>query len=305
MATNLWENADLESDYTGWAASNGGLLATSSTKSVQGTSSLRINSAAGDNYAGAKSTTRDVDASTQYTFSIYVNPDVEISIGCTIYDQADGWLQGGNVTCSADTDTRITRTFTTGESATGVYAIVAKNNVNTEEYWYVDAAMLETGGSASAWVDYDAGTTVSFSATVAAVSSTGTPALGVTQNFSATIAAVTTTGAAGDGAWDIGAYIYTGGATGAATLHITHDYSATVAASVTTGTPVLNVATTDEFSATIAAVVTTGTPHLLTGAQLSGIDPTITSATTARTTASSTTARTITSSTTARTIHSK
>ena len=137
---------------------------------------------------------------------------------------------------------------------------------------------------------------------------------GATVSFSATVAAVTTTGTAGDGLWDMGPFIYTGGSVGAATLHITHDYSATVAAAVATGTPVLNVATTDEFSATIAAVVTTGTPHLLTGAQLSGIDPTITSATTARTTtsattarttASSTTARTITLSTTARTIHSK
>jgi len=195
MATNLWPNASLEWWITDWTLSNGGILAQSTTKAYDSSNSLRINSNSFDNYAGATSDTQDVDASTQYTFSVYVNPDVELSIACTVYDQADGWLQGGNTTCAANGWTRITRTFTTGEAATGVYVVISKNNTSSEEYWYVDGVMLETGASASAWVDYAGG-----------------PAL-----VELVIADCTTDlscdGASppSDGLWDIGAYIYSSG----------------------------------------------------------------------------------------------
>jgi len=294
MATNLWPNASVESGVTEWGSHSGGVITQSSTKAWDQTYSLKVAIETG-NYGGTYSDVIAdiVEGSTQYTFSVYHNPDIIMDLWIDVVDQDANNISNGTLVTDAAANTwaRSSRTFTTGAGDTGL-RIRIRNKVDDETTnFYLDGFMLETGASASEWVDYAA-----------------------TVSFSATVAAVTTTGTAGDGAWDIGAYIYTGGATGAATLHITHDYSATVAASVTTGTPVLNVATTDEFSATIAAVVTTGTPHLLTGAQLSGIDPTITSATTARTTtsattarttASSTTARTITLSTTARTIHSK
>ena len=112
-----------------------------------------------------------------------------------------------------------------------------------------------------------------FSATVAAVTTTGSVTLDITHDFSATVVATFSTGAA------------------TVVTVTTDEFSATVAASFTTGAAILATgAPINSIDSTITSVTTART---------------ITSSTTARTITSSTTARTTTSSTTARTINSK
>jgi hypothetical protein len=154
MAVNLWPNADLEAGIDDWNAWNASSLAHSTTKKYEQSYSLRVNGAG--TYAGAKSDAKSIiDPSTQYTASLYLNPDVEIAFNLKVYDQDSNLINPDwNNTCSADAWTRITNTFTTGADDTGVILVIEKNNNASNEFWYVDAVMLETGGSASAWVNY-------------------------------------------------------------------------------------------------------------------------------------------------------
>ena len=95
-----------------------------------------------------------------------------------------------------------------------VQIVYFKSNDATAEDVYVDAVMLETGGSASAWVNYSSGTDI-------AVGNVGTmeiaglnPTILAATSFTVgNVGAIEITGlnplvSVGAGLWEIGAYIY-------------------------------------------------------------------------------------------------
>ena len=219
MATNLWPNADLESGTTGWAGKDGASVSHSSTQAWEQTYSCKGTLGTGG-WEGVKSPWVAIDSDTQYTASAYFYPTetveclFEIRVNST--DSGDGDLKtSGYSTETADEWTRRTATFTSAVSGENFVQIVYfKSNDATAEDVYVDAVMLETGGSASAWVNYSSGTDI-------AVGNVGTmeiaglnPTILAATSFTVgNVGAIEIAGlnplvSVGAGLWEIGAYIY-------------------------------------------------------------------------------------------------
>ena len=158
MATNIWGNADLESGIADWnSGALGGDISWSTTKSNSavdsGTHSLKVDPTSNVR-AGCLSDAVPVSSSTQYTVSWYINPDnAAINYRAEFFDQDNNAVSAVlDNTYTADTWTRVSKTFTTGVDDTGFKLGVRKNNVAGGDLFYIDCVMLETGGSASAWV---------------------------------------------------------------------------------------------------------------------------------------------------------
>jgi len=193
MAVNLWENASLESGIDGWSGKNGASVSQSSDYASHGTYSLK--ETGGNVYAGIQCANREIiDASTQYTlhFEVY-STAADLDLSCRVVDQDGNWLNEVTPTiASSATWTQVTNTFTTGAGDTGIYWWIHKLDESADDIFYVDKIMLETGGSASAWVDY-----------------AGDVDVEVTPNLcTSSLVTYNPTITANTGLWEIGAYIY-------------------------------------------------------------------------------------------------
>ena len=196
MAVNIFPNPSLESGIAAWTANGGTSIEQSTTQAWDQTYSL-LAILSTNSYSGCNSSTAkiNVSESTQYTLSYYAYPDTATvaPLKTNINDQ-DGNQIASVVTdpLTADEWTRITKTFTTGAGDTSVYFAIQKNNHAGEGNLYLDGFMLETGGSASEWVDYvDAAVELVIADASLALSADGSGSI--------------------DGLWDLGAYIYTSG----------------------------------------------------------------------------------------------
>jgi len=215
MAVNLWPNADLESGIDDWSITGSSLISQSSTQAWEQTYSLAIDTQ-GNLYAGAASDVQSiVNGSTQYTASVYVwAEDPNTNFTLTILDQDSNVITNSAGIDTEDTWTRITRSFTTGADDTGIILRVRQNNRAVDTNIYVDAFQLETGASASAWVNYvEPGVEVTQSPlgtlAVAGLDPVVTASTGVTSG----LGTLTVTGArpsvSAGTSWEVGAYIYT------------------------------------------------------------------------------------------------
>ena len=134
-----------------------------------------------------------ISESTSYTFSCYIYAEDSFNLRITCCNQ-DDTLRAGE-TFSAITSgewTRFERSFTLQAGDTGVIIHVYHDTGNVDTIFYVDGAMLETGGSASEWVNYS---NPSEELVIADAS------LALSADGSGSV----------DGLWDLGAYIYTSG----------------------------------------------------------------------------------------------
>ena len=194
MATNLWPNADLEANIDDWTGDGGGSISHSTTQAWEETYSLGVAWTDG-NYDGAISDTKSIiDASTQYTFSFYAYvEDADVDLRIVIRDQDSNTLAATTYSAHASGSwVRHDETFTTGVAATGINVLIRQQNTAVDTNFYIDAVMLETGESASAWVNYgDAAVELVIADASLALSADGSGSV--------------------DGLWDLGAYIYTFG----------------------------------------------------------------------------------------------
>ena len=129
MATNLWPNASLEANADDWNAKNGGTPSHSSTQAWQETYSVKCVPAA-DVWSGIRSDVNSViEASTQYTLSLYFYPTTDsVNYAFQIRDQGASQLALETFTSSADAWERRDLTFTSGVGDTGVDIMFFKSN---------------------------------------------------------------------------------------------------------------------------------------------------------------------------------
>ena len=219
MATNLWPNADLESDADDWNSLNGGTPSHSTTQSnnaVDGGSNSVKCVVSAHAYSGIESDIKSiVSAETQYTFSVYVYNTGTHQIRLEIRDQDSNSLGAQSFTVTQNTWTRISRTFTTGAGDTGIVLRIFKGNDVAEADFYADTLMVETGASASAWVNYSSGTAIAVGnvgnssiAAVTPVTIAANTTFTVGNVGNSSIAGYNPNTTIGTGLWEVGAYIY-------------------------------------------------------------------------------------------------
>ena len=216
MAVNLWPNADLEeATAPDWQPESDAVKTWSDFLSWEQTYSTKgvINGA----YDGLKTTVKSiVSASTQYTVSFYLYPtNASMNMQVQVYDQDSNVLaNGGFNTYTADTWTRVVTTFTTDVGDTGIkFRIVQDAGTETGDI-YIDGIMLETGGSASAWVNYVAGVEFTVGNVGNISIASPDPTILVATTFTvgnvgnSSIAGYNPNTTIGTGLWEVGAYIY-------------------------------------------------------------------------------------------------
>lgn len=164
FASNIQTGTDTSSNTTGFAiasatsgygATGGNGTITSSTEQAwQGTRSLKavFNSVLGT--FDAVRVQASVSASTQYTFSCYVH-GTGPGNGIDLQGRVDFNAGGGGATIAPfhapdNAWVRVTKTFTSSATATGV-EIKLGENTDSGGTAYFDGWQLEPGGSASAW----------------------------------------------------------------------------------------------------------------------------------------------------------
>ena len=180
MAVNLWPNADLEAGITDWGLSGGsGILSHATARAWEETYSLGVDTE-GAAYTGAASTTAvttGISGSTQYTYSFYVwVVEANVDIRVLAKDQDDNVLGGETASAvAAGQWVRISVSPTTAVDDTGLKFSIYQNATTVDTMFYVDGIMLETGGSASAWVNYASGSAIDLTATIAAVTKVSGP----------------------------------------------------------------------------------------------------------------------------------
>jgi hypothetical protein len=96
-----------------------------------------------------------VAGSTQYTFSFYLrNGNGSVNYDFIVMDQDENTIQSStNQSSTQDTWVRHEVTFTTGSDDTGAGIAIRKSNDATVVTIYVDAIQLETGASATAYLE--------------------------------------------------------------------------------------------------------------------------------------------------------
>jgi len=161
MATNLWENADLESGIADW---NDGLNSTISSDSSiywEGAKSLKCVVPSNGTVEFRSDVKYIVEESTIYNVSAYwyvTNADLEMVI--VVKDQDGNFINNGLVSGTADTWHRVTCAFQTGAGDTGIKIEFQKFGSTSEVGdFYIDGVMAEIGSSTSSWVNYPSGPT--------------------------------------------------------------------------------------------------------------------------------------------------
>ena len=220
MAVNLFPNADIETSIAEWElASANGVLTWGTTRSQSGldggTHAIRFDT---EGYANAGYRLKSgsyvpVDSSTQYTISFYVwVEDSGLDLRIRIRDQDLGNNIGRTESAvTAGQWNRLDYTFTTASDTTAIEFTLYQITTTVDTFFDVDCIMLETGASASTWVNYSAGSEILVVADCAHAHTADSPV--ITQGGSLTVAdcahAHTAVGfQGGDGLWDVGAYIY-------------------------------------------------------------------------------------------------
>ena len=245
-ATNLWSNASVEDGVDDWNVEGAGSISQSSDQKWHDTNSLYV--VPGGQWQGAKSDTKSiVESSTEYTFSCFIrSTDGDMTTAVQVEGDVSGYIDQDSSATATDTWVRKTVTFTTGASDTGIVIKIVDVDATDHGNFYIDGIMLETGGSASEWIDYvESGTDID--ATLGSLTLTGYDAtISAGTGIDGTTGSLTLTGydaavgagtaiavegpASGDGEWDMGAYIYPDASGGTFTLT---GYNATVNAEVT------------------------------------------------------------------------
>ena len=216
MATNLWPNADLEANIDDWNERFCDGISQSSAESYEQTYSLLVDVNSGE-YSGAETDYKAVvDPNTQYTISAYVlSAGADNALRAVLFGDDTGNLGANNQTANSSTWVRHVITFTTSADETTISLRITKNNHTGTVNFYVDAIMLETGDTASAWENYSSGVAftvgnvgaVSIAAlTPATIAANTTFTVGNVGNSS--IAGYSPNTVIGTGLWEIGAYIY-------------------------------------------------------------------------------------------------
>jgi len=217
MAVNLWPNADFESGIADWNISNLATIAHSSTRAWEQSYSLEIDTG-GWVYSGAVSDETDAfDVSTQYTWSCYIwVNDPNVILRFAIEDQDDNSITSDNYdTATAGEWVRYSLTGTTGVDDTGIKARIIQMASEIDTMIYVDGFMMETGASASAWVNYISGTDIAVGnvgnssiAAVTPITVAAATAFTVGNVGNSSIAGYNPNTTIGTGLWEVGAYIY-------------------------------------------------------------------------------------------------
>ena len=212
MATNLWPNADLESGVSPWTDTGGYTdISQSSTKKWEQSYSLLVETN-GYAYNGTMCSFDGIEESTQYTFSFYAEVDASsVDMHLIIEDQDTNQLAGytfDNMTTGSFI--RYEGMFYTGAGDTGIIVKILQWATTVDTNIYIDGVMLETGGTASAWVNYSNPSEELVIADASHVHAAESPTITQTSFVLVLDDAthVHTSAGAGDGLWDLGAYIW-------------------------------------------------------------------------------------------------
>ncbi len=168
--TNLITNPSFETNISGWSIVNSAALAQFSAEHYIGTKSLRIAlpTTGGDTGTSYAFTTA---ASTTYTFSVFVKTDKQVRL------QVSGVGVASTVSGTAQSVTgwqRLSITFTSVAGGGAVALAVLCLGATTGELVYIDAAQLEVGDAATAYIDGTRGTGYSWTGTAHASTSQAT-----------------------------------------------------------------------------------------------------------------------------------
>jgi len=159
MAVNLWYNGSMEEDIVeggGWIGFQSGAVVQSTDQAWDQTNSLKVTPAS-DMTSGCASEQHlyIVEAETQYTVSCYIYPEESHDYTIVVDDQGGTKIDEVDTgALTADTWTRVSLTVTTGVGDYGIRIRILKNADANTDVFYVDGVMVETGSSASTWVDF-------------------------------------------------------------------------------------------------------------------------------------------------------
>ena len=156
MAINLWPNASFESGVDDWNLS-GSLdpIGWSTEQAWDSTHSMKVSGFG--QFEGVISDVKSVvSGGTQYTLSMYgYKTGTTQTYALRINDQDGNQISAASTeTINTGEWTRFDRTFTTGADDTGIIVWLYANSGGDLGSVYYDGVMLETGASASEWVDY-------------------------------------------------------------------------------------------------------------------------------------------------------
>jgi len=161
--TNLLLNGGFETNITGWVGT--GTPVRSTTKSKFGTASLRVTTVGGPNDSASTSIGNGggIAAGDVVTFSVWVNPDVTISMNLQINEMLVGgglnaFSEGGNVVCPAGVWTRLTYTRTLIANTTQAEFYVTTGGVQPATNVYIDGVQVEKKPFATPYVETNGAT---------------------------------------------------------------------------------------------------------------------------------------------------
>ena len=296
MATNLWPNADLESGVSEWTAFNNATASQSSTRAWEQTYSLKVITGTTPNAGVQSDAVTGLTGSTWYCASFYIWCDDAITLRQDIKDQDENLIGGIDHSPAAGEWVRVYKSLQIAADDTGVVVTLYRKTDTTNTNVYIDGFMLETGDTPSEWVNYSAGSETEIDATLGSLTLTGynaTVDAQVDTDIDATLGSLTLTGynptvsagtaiavegpASGDGAWDLGAYIYPDA--GGGILFLT-GFNATVEAGASTSIDAtLGSLTLAGYNATVDAQTVTDIDVALGSLTLSGFNPTVSAGT--------------------------
>lgn len=141
---------DFEKDDEAWTISGGGSPSVARTTEQRkfGEASLEVATGTDVN-AGPVSPVAPADASTEYTFSVWIRrTESSVPVRIIIRDQDSNVIStGSNIATTSGAWFRVEITFTTGAGDTGVEALIAKNSDATNITYYLDGAQFEIGAT--------------------------------------------------------------------------------------------------------------------------------------------------------------
>ncbi|HEU5371377.1 MAG TPA: RHS repeat-associated core domain-containing protein [Gaiellaceae bacterium] len=153
--TNLETNGGFESGISGWKSKtvNPAALSWDQTRADAkfGGGSLKVVSSGTNNFEGAETNGTTLSASTTYTSSLWVKGAAGATLTFCVEENPSNSCHNNNFTASGAWQ-RLSQTFTTGSTTTGLTLELSTNGIQATSFW-IDGAQIEAATVATPYVD--------------------------------------------------------------------------------------------------------------------------------------------------------